>query len=427
MDNGFSVNLNQPHKNQEKILKSKARYRVVACGRRFGKSESAKIAVVLRLTKGQKVWFCSPTNQNSKRMFREFVRLFKGFPENLVKINRTDMRIDLVFNDAFVEFKSLVEPDNLRGEGLDFVVIDEAAFVAEGVWDEVLRPMLLDTSGDALFISSTNGKNWFWRMYNMGLDSEYKDYESFHFTSYDNPLLKPEEIDEIRKTVPKIVFDREYLAVFEDDGGSVFRNISNCVRVYGSSEFSEEIELEELYVESILKEKDNKTFIFGIDWGQMNDYTVVTVYCVDDESLIEYSRINQILWKDIRSEVVRLYEKWNPIMILAEENNAKANIEELQDSGLPVYGFKTTAKSKPEIINLLSLVIENKQISLPNDKTLISELSTYAIEFTKAGNIKYSAPSGLHDDIVMSLAICYWGSRNVMLPESYKIITIGDN
>jgi hypothetical protein len=429
MTDEFTIDLHEPHVNQAKILKSKAKYRVVPCGRRFGKSEASKLAANIRLMKGQHVWFCSPTNKNSKRMFRQFVRLYKGFPDSMVQINKTDMRIDFLFNDAFIEFVSLHDPDNLRGEGLDFIVIDEAAFVSDHVWDEILLPMTIGIDGrpdgEALFISSTNGKNWFWRMYLLGLDENETDYESFHFTSYDNPLIKKETIDNIKRKTPSFIFDREYMAVFEEDGGSVFKNISGCLRRFENleSDILQIEEMEKIYVQSML-ENTEKTYVFGIDWGQLNDYTVITVYCVDDNSLVEYSRINKVLWKNIRAEVIRLYKKWNPAFILGEENNAKANIEELQDEGLPIEGFKTTAKSKPEIIGALALAIENNEMSLPDDKTLRSELSAYAMNFTKAGNIQYSAPIGLHDDIVMSLAICYFTSKNVLLPEAYSIITL---
>ena len=420
----LTVDLNDPHDNQKLILKSKAKYRVVSCGRRFGKSEAAKIATNIRAVQGQGIWFCSPTNKNSKRMFRQFEKLYKNFPEHLVKINKTDMRIDFIFSDGWIEFISLAEPDNLRGEGLDFVVIDEAAFVADHVWSEILQPMLLSTKGDALFISSTNGRNWFWRIYNMGLDPDVEDYEAFHFTTYDNPLLDKLDIDKIKKEVPSFVFDREYMAIFEEDGGSVFKLINRVVRYLERDDFEYKTELH--YVDAMLEKakKDEALIVMGIDFGQMNDYTVITVYDLISNSLIEYSRINQVLWEDIEREIIRLNDKWNPIHIRAEENNAKATIESLQKSGLPIEGFKTTSKSKPEIINSLALAIEQKTISLPDDKTLITELSSYSMTRSPAGNIKYSAPSGLHDDIVMSLAIVYSLTEQVMKPFELEIMSV---
>lgn len=428
----LNINLNKPHINQEKILKSKARFRVVPCGRRFGKSECAKIIANIRLLKqGQHIWFCSPTNKNSKRMFRQFVNLYKGFPEDVIKINKTDMRIDFLFNGGWIEFISLAEPDNLRGEGLDFVVIDEAGFVQDHVWDEIISPMLLTTKGDALFISSTNGRNWFWRLYQLGLDKNEPDYESFMFTTYDNPLIDKEEIDKIRKTTPSYVFDREYMAIFEEDGGSVFKNTTGCTRQYDYSlnddplltkEDYERL-CEEKYLEDILL-GDSSTIVMGVDWGQMNDYTVVTVFDVERNSLLEFERINQTDWETIRQVIIDLHDKWQPLLILAEENNATANIETLQKEGYPVEGFKTTSKSKPIIINKLALEIEQNNLSIPNDKTLLGELNAYSMTQSAFGNIKYGAPSGLHDDIVMSFAICLAGAEMVLIPEAFTVISV---
>lgn len=440
----LEVKLNAPHENQQKILKSKARYRVVACGRRFGKSEAAKIAANMRLAKGQKIWFCSPTNKNNYRMFRQFERLYKDFPSEYVNINKTHLRIDFVFNGGFIEFVSLAEPDNLRGEGLDFIIIDEAAFVQDHVWDEILSPMLVGTAGkgsggDALFISSTNGRNWFWRLYQLGLDDNEPDYESFHFTSYDNPLIDHADIDAEKRKKSQHVFEREYMAVFEESGGTVFRNIDRVIRKWEKQEnikkdladmileWDGEPKTEQQYIKHMLKRNKNGqcTIIFGIDFARVKDYTVITVFDLNTLSLIEYVRINRVEWEDIREEIKRLNEKWNPIQILAENNDGRTEtVELLQKEGLPIEGFRTTSKTKPEIINKLALAIEQQEISLPDDKTLIGELSAYSITQTNFGNIKYTAPNGLHDDIVMSLAIAYKCTDLVFLPSSFEVISV---
>ncbi len=424
----FSISLSKPYPYQEEILKSKAKYRIVPAGRRAGKSETAKIAANIRLLKGQGIWFCSPTNQNSRRMFRQFTKLYKDFPEDLVKINKTELRIDFLFNDGWIEFKSLAEPDNLRGEGLDFVVVDEAAFVLDGIWEEVLEPMLLTSNGDALFISSTNGKNWFWRMYQMGVHDETGRYESFKFSTYANPDIDKKELDQIKLRTPKYLFDREYMAEFEDDGGSVFINISGCYRHKETPDLQiQKLEqLENTYVQDMLKksEKGDLTIVFGVDFGQMDDYTVITVYEVYENSLIEYKRINKMVWEEILEVIKELDGKWQPAMILIESNNSRYQIERLQAEGLPVVGIRTTATTKPEFISNLALAIETKELSIPRDKELIKELSVYQKYSTPSGNIKYSAPKGFHDDIVMSLSLAFHASNSVVLPEELEIVSI---
>lgn len=416
-DNNFNIDLVEPHEGQKEVLRSKAKYRICATGRRWGKTELSIIASVIRLSKGQSIWFCSPTAENSERVFRHFSRLIRSIPDEYVVVNKTYKRIEFLFSGGVIEFKSLHTPENLRGAGLDFLIMDEAGFVDEEVFTTVLQPMLLTSDGDALFISSPNGKNWFYKYYKMGLDPENENYESFHFTSYDNPLIKPELIDDIRKTTPTMIFEQEYLAEFADDGGSVFRGIEKCIR-FGFDE-------DKLIRDTIkLSREDKNTVVFGIDWAQKNDFTVITVLDLQTNSLITYSRLNQIAWEDIRQEIIDMYNEWQPVYILAEENNATANIEALQKEGLPIEGFWTGSKSKPMIINALSVAIEQGDISLPDDKTLISELSSFEATYTKAGNVRYSAPSGFHDDIVLSLAIAYNLHDTVMKPFEIEVISI---
>lgn len=429
----FEINLPTPHKGQAEVLRSKTKYRVVASGRRFGKSLLSIIACTIRLFKGQHIWHCSPTNQNAKRIFREFIKIFRAFPESYVTINKTDMRIDLLFNDAFIEFKSLSEPENLRGEGLDFVVVDEAAFCQDNIWDEILAPMLLTTDGDALFISSTNGKNWFWRMYQYGLDELEPDYQSFHYTSYDNPIIDPKKIDDIKRKTPSYVFDREYMAAFEDSGGSVFKEIYKIVRNFEIDTYPvfirDEVivcENEAEYLEWMLNKNSlgECTIVCGIDFAQKDDFTVITVFDLETNSLIEYYRVNKMLWEDIRDVIKDINQKWRPLIMLAEENNSLATIEQLQKDGLPIEGFHTNTSSKPKLINKLAIAIEQRELSIPNDKMLLAELSAYEITQSKSGNIKYGSPRGLHDDIVISFALSNWCRDSVLSGSAFDIITV---
>ena len=431
-DYSYDINLLEPHIHQKTILESKSRYRVVVAPRRFGKSLLSVISCVVRLLKGNaSIWHCSPSYQNSLRIMRQFIKIFEKFPPDLVSINKTNMRIEFLFNDSFIEFKSLHDPVGLRGEGLNFLVIDECAFIQESAWTEILQPMLLTTKGEALFISSPNGKNWFYHLYLMGLDDQKTDYESFHYDSYSNPLVDEEEIEKLKSTIPSYVFEREYMARFDDDSGTVFKQVSRVVR----SDFNQEKTFKvdgfnagtesEFVSEMLLKsQNDEASIVFGIDFAQLQDFTVITVFDLVSNSLVEYERINSVLWEDIENLIVEMDKRWNPILILAEENNAKATIESLQSKGLPIEGFRTTGKSKPVLIDRLSLAIEQQTVTIPNDKVLIGELNAYAMTISSSGNVKYSAPNGLHDDCVISFALAYHCHELAMTPSAYKVFSV---
>ena len=109
-----------------------------------------------------------------------------------IQISQSERRIDLP-NGGMIALRSAFRPDNLRGEGLDFVVLDEAAFIKPRAWNEVIRPMLVTARGAALFLSTPKGRNWFYDLYRLGLDPEETHWQAFHFPTAD--CSGPEKLD----------------------------------------------------------------------------------------------------------------------------------------------------------------------------------------------------------------------------------------
>jgi phage FluMu gp28-like protein len=295
--------------------------------------------------------------------------------------------------------RSADDPNSLRGEGLDDLVMDEAAYIQEKAWTEVLRPALSDRKGRAMFLSTPNGINWFHRLFQAGQDPLNTEWQSYHFPSQSNPFLDPEEIEAARKLLPERVFLQEYLAQFLSDGGSVFRHIERCV--------SDDL---------ILAPQSGHLYLMGVDWGRADDFTVITVIdaSTDPKRVVFVDRFNQIDWSFQRQRLTSTANQWKVLSILAEENSIGGpNIEALQADGLNITGFTTTNQSKRQIIEGLSLSIEQNKILYPNDPVLIGELQAYTLDRTPSGNIVYSAPPGLHDDMVMSLALANHAVQNV--------------
>jgi hypothetical protein len=312
-----------------------------------------------------------------------------------VEINNDERRIDFV-EGGWLAIRSTHSADNLRGAGLDLAVLDEAAFMAASVWPEVVRPMLLERQGKALFLSSPNGRNWFWELYTLGLDPEESDWQSFHFTSYDNPLILPAELDAIHRQTPERVWQQEYLAQFSDSAGQVFRGIHEAATAPTGS-----------------RPDAGTCYYAGVDWARDGDYTVVTVIDSDRRAVVTVDRFNQINWSLQRGRLKAVYDRWQPRVIWAESNSiGSVNIEALQAEGLPVRAFATTAKSKGPLIEDLALAIERRDLALLPDETLLHELAAYTMERLPGGSYRYSAPPGQHDDTVISLALAWYGVRH---------------
>lgn len=380
------------HRNQTTIWMNKARFRVVACGRRFGKTELGKYVVVQKAAQGNRCWWLSPTYRMSGQVWRDLK--YVATSHKLVTVSTADMRLDFP-NGGMIAIRSTHTPDNLRGEGLDFAVLDEAAFMGPTVWPEVVRPMLMERRGAALFLSTPYGLNWFWEVYQLGLRRTNREWRSFHYTSFDNPLIPPEELEEVRATTPDRVFREEYLAEFIDDAGQVFRGVREAATARPDAEPME-----------------GGRYIAGIDWGRSADATAIAIIDASTGHMVALDRFTKIGWELQRGRLRALCEHWRPTVIWAEENSiGSVNIEALQSDGLPIRPFKTTVGSKGPLVEALALAIERRDIALLPDETLLSELLAYRLERLPGGGHRYSAPPGLHDDTVIALALAWHGVR----------------
>lgn len=294
-----------------------------------------------------------------------------------------------------IAVRSAHDPDHLRGMGLDFAVLDEAAFMQPLVWAEVVRPMLLERRGGAMFLSTPVGRNWFWSLFKLGLDPEQAEWRSFHFRSHDNPLIAAEELAEIERVTPERVWRSEYLAQFVEDSGQVFRGLREAADApVGTSP------------------QAGRRYVAGVDWGREQDYTCIVIVEADSGRMVALDRFRQARWSLQRERLAGLCALWQPRVIWAEANSmGTPNIEALQEQGLPVRAFTTNARSKRDLIEGLALAIERGDVRLLPDEVLLGELAAYGLHRLPEGGYRYGAPSGAHDDTVMALALAWYGAK----------------
>jgi len=216
------------HKAQELIFLSDARFKVVGAGRRFGKSWFARTDLLVKtlmetndygydLT-GRHSYYIAPTFQQAKDiMWEELKRMAQPVTK---KIRENECVLTLV-NDRQIHLKGSDRPDTLRGVGLGHVVMDEYAFMKPDVWTAIVRPILADVKGSALFIGTPAGKNHF---YDLFISAQANpDWEAFTFKSLDNPFLDPGEIAAAAVDMPMEFVKQEFEASFSSFGGTVFK------------------------------------------------------------------------------------------------------------------------------------------------------------------------------------------------------------
>lgn len=222
------------HERQAEIFYDPTRYKVVAAGRRFGKSYLAAVTLFIEGAKTQKtrsdgvtvdlaleeVYYVAPTFDQGKKILWP---LLKELGQSLIR-NKWENTGELeLVNGRRISIKGSDRPDTLRGVGLSYVVLDEFAFMKEEVWDLIIRPALTRAEGGALFIGTPDGKNHFWELYQRGLAEGRGEWKSWHFPSSDNPFLPRTEIDAAREEMSADRFKQEYEASFEGGAGVVMR------------------------------------------------------------------------------------------------------------------------------------------------------------------------------------------------------------
>ena len=366
------LELPQPHINQQKILDSSSRFRIVMCGRRFGKSELSQIEIITNALVGKNVAYITPTYQLARVFFE---KLTKALPfEN----NKSELSIKFP-NDGSVEFFTGERLDNLRGRKFHLVVIDEASYIPnlqEG-WLNSIRPTLTDYKGRALFLSTPKGKNFFYSLY---LKSGETDWESFKFTTYDNPHIDKTEIDDARLQLPEVVFEQEYMA----------NPSENAANPFGS-----------IYIKQCtFPLSPEPAIVYGVDVAKSVDFTVITG--LDRNGSVCYFERFQKDWRQTKQTIQNL----SKVPILIDSTGVGDPIfEDLQREGLNVQGFKFTSTSKQQLMEGLSSAIQQRKITFP-EGVITQELEIFEYNYTSFG-VKYSAPPGFHDDCVMSLALAW--------------------
>jgi hypothetical protein len=213
------------HKNQQLIAKHPARFKVVCCGRRWGKTLLAMTLCIRDALKGKRIWHVAPTYKQTLEGWSYLQRLVQQLPVGIATTKTSELQVNFAGGGS-IQLRTADNPDNLRGSGLDGVVIDEAATVKQEAWDLVLRPALADRQGWALFISTPQHFNWFWELYQRGEDPEAIDWASWQMPTWDNPYIAESEIEAAQRDMEPGDFDQEFGASFTAIGGAVFPLLS---------------------------------------------------------------------------------------------------------------------------------------------------------------------------------------------------------
>ena len=207
---------------QQQVWADNKRFQVVAAGRRTGKSRYAAWKLIvkgLEAKRGQ-IFYVAPTQGQARDIMWQAL-LEVGHPV-ISSSHVNNLQIKLV-NGITIALKGADRPETMRGVSLYYLVMDEYADMKPEVWEQILRPALADLKGEALFIGTPMGRNHFYDLHQYASISNDEDWQGYHFTSYDNPLLDNAEIEAAKKSMSAFSFRQEFMASFEAAGGELFK------------------------------------------------------------------------------------------------------------------------------------------------------------------------------------------------------------
>jgi hypothetical protein len=390
-EQSLTIKLPALHAGQRRVAQEARRFNVLACGRRFGKTTFGIDRNVHPALRGLPVVWFSPTYKMLAEVWRDAKRILAPVTRH---VSTQEKRLELVTGGT-LDMWSLDNPDAARGRKYSRAVIDEAAMISglEEAWQAVIRPTLTDYEGDAWFLSTPRGVNFFKDLFDRGQDPERGPYASWQMPTLTNPHIPPGDIESAREELPEMVFRQEYLAEFMQGEGAVFRNVeANMVAPAG---------------QSYGQHHDGHRVVAGVDWAQKHDFTAISVVCATCRKEVALDRFNKIEWEFQRGRLKALAGAWKVRHIEAEENSiGSPNIEALRREGLNVVAFTTTAQSKPPLIQSLALALERREYDWLNLPVATAELVAYESKVSaNTGRISYGAPEGKHDDTVIARAL----------------------
>lgn len=392
----ITIRLPKPHAGQQELEVCPARFIVVDWGRRGGKTEYVK-RWLSRGALGGPGRAAVPVSYMTPK-YKLAAEVWRSLRETLAPVtawkSETEFHLELITGGS-VDVWTMQDEDAALGRKYGRAAIDEAASFPklQQMWERNIRPTLSDLRGKALFTSTPRGHNYFWQLYQRGQDPLWPHWASFQYPTSVNPYIQPGEIEDARRELPERMFRQEYLAEFIDDAGVVFQGVG---------------------VVSILLPYprgfvpgSGARYVMGLDWGKDVDFTAVSVMNAKTLEQVWLERFNQIGWTLQRERVKRIYDMWQPVVLLAEQNSIGGpNIEELRKMGIRnLIPFQTTAQSKGPLIEALAVAIEQRRIKLLDDPVQRNELMTFGMQRLPSGSYRYEAPPGGHDDTVIALAL----------------------
>ena len=409
----------KPHEGQRPVLDDPRRFKVLNCGRRWGKTMVGAKAVVTNAQKPDlTIWWVAPTYRIVKRGYAEVLKQLP--PQMLTHDPPPDTNFDAgrsvilkLKNGSRIEFYSATMPESMLGASVDYVVVDEAATMKPNIWHQIISPTLIDRLGRALMISTPRGLNWFYLEWLKGQDPSEPDHASWTFTSYDNPHLPPGEVQRMAAGMPQLEEDQEILAKFLAPGSSVFlvpeRAKQKVIKLKNGL-------LKDVTGAPITVKGEYVTL--GIDLAKQRDFTVIYGARASDRRNCYFERSNSVSWEEQKRRIrravntLRVAGAEDVLLVMDSTGVGDPIVDSLEMDGYSVVPVNFSGVHKPNMVKLLATDLERAHSFVLDDEFIDKEFQAYSMSVTPSGRFTYSAPEGMHDDVVSAKMLQHHGVVN---------------
>lgn len=382
---------------------------VIVWHRRSGKDKTALQVVIKNMLKRVGTYFyIFPTyNQGRKALWdgldKDGFALMKHFPAELIaKRNEAEMRIELKNGSAF-QIIGGDSIDNVVGTNPIGVVYSEYPVGQQRAWD-LVRPILLENGGFAIFCFTPRGMNHGFKILQQAKDSENWFYQVL--TVADTNVMPFDELQEELKDMPRDLFEQEYYCKFIEGAGQFFRGFERCI-------YDDKYEPEPFKRFGVMP---GKTFRLGVDLAKYHDYTVITPFDLNTFKVGLQERFNQMDYSLQKSKIETQHFKYNKALARIDSTGVGEPVYEDLNKSIGAEPYHFTEQSRRDLLTNLQLLLEQETIKIPNDPILLDELRSFRYELSDSGKVRIVVPDGLHDDMVMSLALAVWDIPSKPLP-----------
>ena len=379
---------------QQSIFDSPASYKIVQKGRRFGLTKGAANDFInCSLTKKFKhgLWVDTVNSNIDRYVERYFLPHLNKVPRQIWNWRQQQKVLEV--RESYIDFRSADRPENIEGFGYDKLFLNEAGIILkdEYLWQNSIKPMLWDYKPKAVIGGTPKGKGQFFLLCELAKKEGLPGYQHFHFSPFDNPYLNHDKIREEMKLMPQMVIAQEVYGEFCDDSGVVFRGVTR--------------------IASAIPQKPVKdhSYVMGVDLAKVQDWTVIAVYDRRTNAQVYQDRFQTLEWPFQKAKIKAICQHYNNALIMLDATGLGDPIaDDLTRESLPVEPIKLTNEMKKEIIEKLIIWIDQEKLKMINMPETISEFTNFTYDISSSGKIRYEAPAGFHDDIVIAHALAVW-------------------